>query len=277
MRTNLMGRLQIGAYRKDGVVLVGVGDHQMVLLNIVEGWRTTPIDELAVNRYGPWVPCKPTAAARERVQRLLSSPGHLTTPETVGVQRDLPLLQLSRQDFIDLFTEANLEVGDTFPDQQTFQEEPDFLQNCLSTIVPQMQAAGIAVDDPSGFCALMHMERTGLMPYGSDQGEWGAQNPAPDPNAAPDPAMASAVPVRDPVAGAPLESAGGGPLVPQLAEIPPIAPPAAPVPPVAAVPPPIAAADPVMPPVDAAPVPGAGTIGKPFKKKSLDAIGKPAA
>lgn len=168
-----IGQLQIGGHRPDGVVLVGVGDHQMVLLNVLEGYRTRVLDELVVNQYGPWMPIKPSRELRERVKYLLNQPGSLVLPENIGSE-DVCAVELdgrpapTRQDFVNMLESVGLAVGDVFPtEEQSMAEDPDFLNTCLTTVVPQMTASGLVIDDPSGFCALMHLERTGLMPRGS--------------------------------------------------------------------------------------------------------------
>jgi hypothetical protein len=272
------GQLQIGGVRPDGVVLVGVGDHQMVLLNVVEGFRTRVLDELVINQYGPWRPIRASKDLRERVKHLMAQNGAIVSPETVGTddRQEVELdgrPQPTRQDFVEMLETANLAVGDVFPtEEQSMVEEPDFLNTCLSTIVPQMVASGLAVDDPSSFCALMHMERTGLMPRAGDA-------PAAD---VPPPAAEDTAQATDPAAPeVPVRPAVEDPQ--QFSEVPPEAPAA----PELATPPPAGEIDAAKMPNDFEIVkvkePDELTkscIGKPYKKKKemeADGAGKPGA
>jgi len=271
------GQLQFGGYRPDGVLLIGIGAHQMVLVNILEGFKTTPIDELDANRYGPWTACKPTKEVRLRIKHLIDTPGHLVSPEQVGSDITVPPNGPTRQEFVDMLHAASLDVPSTLPDVKSFANEPDFLGQCLSAVVPQMQQAGMTIDDPSSFCALMHLERTGIMPRGET------------PEAAPPDPMAAAPGEPAPMADVPLTPE----MPPRTVEEPPFAdqtpisepPVEAAAPPVvspsaiAVEAPPVAALEPVAveTPAEMPAEPAQATIGKPFKKpRSLEgSIGKP--
>lgn len=172
-----------------------------------------------------------------------------------------------------MLEQANLDVPAVLPETKSFAAEPDFLASCLSTVVPQMVASGLTVDDPSTFCALMHVERTGLMPRGSDD-----DAPAAPPEMATDPLAAD--PLADPMArnAGPVRPQAGGLTQPPL-DPPPLALETVPTQPIVEPAPPVAPPL-VEPPAAVANVPtGPPTIGKPHKKKNLAAgptpIGKP--
>lgn len=287
------GQLQFGGYRPDGVLLIGVGAHQMVLVNILDGFKTTPIDELDVNRYGPWTACKPSKEVRARVKHLIDAPGHIVSPEQVGSDVVVPNGP-TRQEFVDMLQAASLDVPTMLPDVKSFAAEPDFLGQCLSEVVPQMQQAGMTIDDPSSFCALMHLERTGIMPRGEtpqtmpDQAAPAAPAAPGDTGAPPVAPLAADVPltpdqpprtVDDPppfaeqqvVTEPPIEGAAPAVVSTQPSAV--------------AVEAPVAVLDPALEPapvVDETPspvevAPPKSAIGKPFKKpRSLEgSIGKP--
>lgn len=161
----------IAGVRPDGVALVDIGAGMSVLVNLLDGSKTMALDGQQAESYGPFRPVHPTPELRTQVQRILDTPG-IVPPEQVGADPKSLTLdgpQFSRQELVDMLTAANLQVDQMLPPQPTLTAETDFLSTCLTSIVPQMSAAGIMVGDPSLFCAAMYLERTGLMPYGTDQ------------------------------------------------------------------------------------------------------------
>jgi hypothetical protein len=216
---SIVGRLALLGYRPDGVIAAGLGDGRVVLCNVVDNVKTLPVDRLILDRWGPWTEwgeTKPSEDVRRRVRLLIDSPSRVVQvvpPERVGDtiildhHRDTSIggPVPTRQQFSQMLDAANFDVAAELPQTKSFDMDGDFLQHCLSEIVPQMASSGLTIDDPSTFCSLLHLERTGLMPHGAGGGlpvkpaapagpvkatdGWEAQVPRPD------------VPVRAPIAG----------------------------------------------------------------------------
>jgi hypothetical protein len=150
-------------------------------------------------------------SVRDTIQAIVDRPGNLVPPAAVGAldfdYRDVQNLAgpTTRQEFADLLQGADLDVATELPAVQNFQDDQNFLSHCLAEIVPTLQGTGIQVGDPNSFCALMHLERTGIMPRGVSQ-TLAAPAAVPEPVGAAAPpaapvAQASDVPVRPPIVG----------------------------------------------------------------------------
>lgn len=274
--------VRIEGARPDGVLLVNVGDRQMVLVNVVDGVRTRALDADVADAFGPFCPfeaTKPSDDLRTRVSSVLSTAMATVPPEQVGSttfdHRDTPDGP-TRQDFAEMLTVIGR--ADVLPEMQSFADDPGFLMECLTAIVPALGSAGLVVDNPSTFCSLLHMQRTGLMPRGAQAHEMPQTLPvaappmpppihgmAPMPTAIPsDNNYSDVVPPETKELNFPPAVAAAAPPV-AAAVAPPICQPA-PVAPVAAVAPvapgaPVAAVAPVAPAVK--------TIGKPNKAAKL--------
>jgi hypothetical protein len=211
------GRLALVGFRPDGVIAIDIGDSMIVLCNVVENIKTKPIDRLLLDRFGPWMDftdVKPADAVREKVARLISASSRhvsVVNPAQIG-QSDLErassmeLIDTSytRQDFDNMLQTANFDTAQELPAAgASFEQDADFMQHCMSQIVPMMQQNGLHVANPAGFCSMLHLQRTGLMPSLSQ--------------AAPTPAAPSTPPLFDPNAPASNQ--------PVQAAAPPVAPP----------------------------------------------------
>lgn len=210
MRTGL----RIEGSRPDGVLLVNLGDRQMVLVNVVDHVKTAVLSERQADGFGPWTrfdgDVKPDASVRTLMQQVVDQPGNIVPATAVGAldydHRDVQnLAGPTRQEFAEMLSQANMDAGAELPQTQNFADDPGFLQHCLQEIVPGLTAAGIEVSDPNSFCSLMHLERTGIMPRGI-AAVVVAQPQAPPAMAAPA-AMASPTPAPMPGANAGFQAA----------------------------------------------------------------------
>jgi hypothetical protein len=164
--------IRIHGSRPDGVLLCDLGDRQLILVNVVDHVKTTVLTDRAVDQFGPWAlfgAVKPDDSVRKTMLAIVDQPGNVVPASAVGAldfnYRDVQNMNgPSRQEFADMLQTANLEVGSELPDTQNFQDDGQFFQHCISEIVPSLNAAGITIENPNSFCALMHLERTGIMP-----------------------------------------------------------------------------------------------------------------
>ena len=165
--------IRVDGSRPDGVILVDLGDRSMVLVNVVDHVKTAVLSERAANLEGPWRlfsgDVRLNDEVRERIQRVIDQPGNIVPPSAVGaIDYDhhtvYELGGPTRQEFADMLEAAHLSVGEELPSTQNFQDDSQWLMHCLNEIVPSLQQSGIEVGDPNSFCALLHLERTGIMP-----------------------------------------------------------------------------------------------------------------
>jgi hypothetical protein len=157
----------IGGLRPDGLACVDIGGNLVVLVNMLDGTKSRALDsDYAERVYGPFAEIDPSPAFRQRVQMLLDQPGSVPAEQIPkSVRLDTP--QMSRQELVEMLEAANLQ--DMMPNEPTGMQDQDFLDNCVNTIVPQLQTAGIDVADPNLFCSSLYLQRTGLMPYGMSE------------------------------------------------------------------------------------------------------------
>src|ERR1041384_5974947 len=208
MRVRSLDRhVGVGGPRPDGVAYVDIGAGQAVLLNLRAGVKTAPVDGRLADRYGPFMPVKPTKDLRQRIQLMLDEPG-VVALDQVGSDDVLTVTgpQYTRQELVDMLSAANLQVDDILPEQQTGAEDTDFLSGCLNDLVPAMTSSGIEIGDPSAFCAMLHLQRTGIMPAGTS-----AEMMTPPVEAPPPP------PPPPPAGGA--KGGGGAPPPPPAAQV----------------------------------------------------------
>lgn len=308
------GRLALVGYRPDGVIAVDIGDSMVVLCDVVDQAKSKTLDRLALDRYGPWTEFEqpPSDAVRTRVQSIVNAHSRqvpvLDPSRLGGAGRPMSLSlgasdTYSRIELVQMLQTANLDAASEVGAAQTFEPEPQFIDHCMQTIVPAMQSAGLHVGNPGGFCALLHLQRTGLVPVVAQPAQKAvpAVAAAVAPKVAPKaeeedeveddedkvskgakPMMASAAPAiaqqqPDPrnVAPASFAAPAETPNPPKPPAVNPVGNPAQP----GVVMDPVAVAVPAAAPAAAAPQQAPKTIGKPFKKQA-DAntiIGKPGA
>ena len=165
--------LRVEGSRPDGVLLVNIGDRQMVLVNVVDHVKTSTLSERAANLEGPWRlfsgEARLSEEVRTRLQAVMDQPGNIVPSSAVGAidydhRTVYELGGPTRQEFVDMLEAAHLDAGNELPPTQNFSDDSQWLMHCLNEIVPSMQQAGIEVGDPNTFCSLMHLERTGIMP-----------------------------------------------------------------------------------------------------------------
>ena len=171
------GRLALVGYRPDGVIAVDIGDGLIVLCNVNEGIKTKPIDRLSLSKFGPWLDfdVKPADDVRDRLMTIVnasSSRARIVSPSNVGASGDGDIERLdlcdtgdyTRKDFAQMLQTADLDATSEMGTEQTFKPDADFMAHCTGTIVPAMASAGMNVGDPTAFCSLLHLQKTGTMP-----------------------------------------------------------------------------------------------------------------
>jgi hypothetical protein len=163
--------LRIEASRPDGVVLVNLGERQMVLVNLDDRTKSPTLDILATDKWGPWHPfadTKPSARVREAVAAIVDRRGNLVAPHQIGsLTVDHQSLRrpadLTRVDLREILALARLDADEIMPVEQDFEEDEAFVARCRTEILPAIKQTGVGVN-LAEVAAWLHVERTGRYP-----------------------------------------------------------------------------------------------------------------